>query len=917
MAAPPPVAPRSAAAQSPVTAPTPAAAHTPHGRPAVATPPDPRLAPALRWFAATGREPFPFQLEAWRAWLDGESGLINAATGSGKTLAAWLGPVLEALPQAHAPRLRLLWITPLRALANDLVENLREPLRALGSRWRVGARTGDTASSVRTRQRARSPEALVTTPESLSVMLSFADGQAALAGLDGVIVDEWHELLGSKRGVQLELALARLRVLNPQLRTWGISATLPDLELALRVLLGPGRDGRLVRSAQARALEIESAIPPTLQRFPWAGHLGLQLLPEVLRAIAAARSTLLFTNTRSQAETWYQALLRARPDWLTELGLHHGSIDRKVRAKVEDGLRDGRLRAVICTSSLDLGVDFSPVEQVIQVGSPKGIARLMQRAGRSGHRPGETSRILCVPTHAWEFVEIAAVRRAIAAGRLEPRLPLERSLDVLVQHCVTLAAGGGFDEDALLHEVRSSHAFAQLGDAEWQWVIDFITRGGSALQAYPQFRRVVRDRGLLRIASSEHTRRHRQAIGTISSDAAMRVKWASGGELGTIDEAFVSRLRPKQLFVFAGRVLQLVQVKDMTAYVRLAARASRHVPRWQGTRLPLSMALGEAVLRLLESVGEPAFARPRRASEPCSAAELAHLAAQPASHAHERACEPSNLSERECLRAASHALERQPSTLSESEAPRAASCAHEPELVAMRPLLALQADWSALPRPGMLLIETLTSREGFHLFVFPFAGRLVNEGLATLVAARWARDAPCTFSVAANEYGFELLGAEALPVDEPLLRRLLDPANLLEDLLAAINVSELARRQFRGIARIAGLVDVDPPRRSKSTRTLQASSALVYDVLRRYDAGSLLLVQAEREVLESQLELAPLRAALERIAAGALALRHPRRLTPLSFPLWAERLQTQTISTETWQQRVERAARHLEARADE
>ena len=862
---------------------------------AIAAPPDPRLAPALRWFAATGRAPFPFQIEAWRAWLDGESGLINAATGSGKTLAAWLGPVLEALPQTHAPRLRLLWITPLRALANDLVENLREPLRALGSRWRVEARTGDTASSVRTRQRARSPEALVTTPESLSVMLSFADGQAALAGLDGVVVDEWHELLGSKRGVQLELALARLRALNPRLRIWGISATLPDLEVALRVLLGPGRDGCLLRSAQVRALEIESVIPPTLQRFPWAGHLGLQLLPEVVQAIAAARSTLLFTNTRSQAETWYQALLRARPDWLTELGLHHGSIDRKVRARVEDGLRDGRLRAVICTSSLDLGVDFSPVEQVIQVGSPKGIARLMQRAGRSGHRPGETSRILCVPTHAWELVEIAAVRRAIAAGRLEPRLPLERSLDVLIQHCVTLAAGGGFDEDALLREVRGTHAFAQLRDAEWQWVIDFITRGGSALQAYPQFRRVVRDRGLLRIAGSEHARRHRQAIGTISSDAAMRVRWASGGELGTIDEAFVSRLRPKQLFVFAGRVLQLVQVRDMTAYVRLAARASRHVPRWQGTRLPLSVALGEAVLRLLESVGEPAPARPRRTSEPCSAAELAHLAAQPALRVHEH----------------------EPPTLSGSEPTPAASHVHEPELVAMRPLLALQADWSALPRPGMLLVETLTSREGFHLFVFPFAGRLVNEGLATLVAARWARAAPRTFSVAANEYGFELLGAEALPVDEPLLRRLLDPTGLLEDLLAAINVSELARRQFRGIARIAGLIDVGPPRRSKSTRALQASSALVYDVLRRYDAGSLLLAQAEREVLESQLELAPLRAALERIAAGRLALRHPRRLTPLSFPLWAERLQTQTISTETWQQRVERAARQLEARADE
>lgn len=242
---------------------------------------------------------------------------------------------------------------------------------------------------------------------------------------------------------------------------------------------------------------------------------------------------------------------------------------------------------------------------------------------------------------------------------------------------------------------------------------------------------------------------------------------------------------------------------------------------------------------------------------------------------------------------------------------------HEPELDAVRPLLAIQADWSALPRPGKLLVETVTSREGFHLFVFPFAGRLINEGLATLVAARWARATPRTFSVAANEYGFELLGPEALPVDEPTLRSLIDPANLRDDLLAAVNLSELARRQFRGIARIAGLVDVGPPRRGKSTRQLQASTALVYDVLRQYDAGSLLLAQADREVLESQLELAPLAAALGRIAASELVLRHPRRLTPLSFPLWAERLQTQTVSSETWQQRVERAARALEAAIDD
>ncbi len=555
--------------------------------------------------AKSGRKPFEFQREAWRAYLAGESGLINAPTGTGKTLAAWLGPLVEAhaLGDSRARGRtgpRVLWITPLRALANDLAVNLRESLELLDVPWTVEVRTGDTSSSARARQRTRPPDALVITPESVSVLLSYGSSHDQLRNLSCVIVDEWHELLGTKRGVLLELTLAHLRALNPQLRIWGLSATLPNLPQALVALLGaPGR-GRIIRAAAARNIVVDSVIPSDVGRFPWAGHMGSVLVPEVIEAISRARTTLLFTNTRAQAEIWYRHIVESRLDWLTTVALHHGSIDRKLRTRIEQGLKSGELRCVVCTSSLDLGVDFPAVDQVIQVGSPKGIGRLMQRAGRSGHRPGETSRILCVPTHAWELVEIAAARSATSESRIEARRPLRLALDVLIQHLVTLAAGPGFDERALQAEVRDTHAYSSLSDAEWRWAIDFVTRGGTALQGYPQFRRVSRsDDGLMRVAETGIARRHRMAIGTISSDAEMQVKWANGSRLGTVEESFISRLKPGDDFGFAGRVLRLIQVKDMTAYVRASKAKRTQVPRWQGGRLPLSVELADAVLEVL------------------------------------------------------------------------------------------------------------------------------------------------------------------------------------------------------------------------------------------------------------------------------------------------------------------------------
>lgn len=816
---------------------------------------DGRLQRARAWFSARARRPFPFQEAAWQAYWSGESGLINANTGTGKTLAAWLGPLLDAAGDTDAdvdpavgsgdrPGIRVVWLTPLRALARDLERALQEPLDFFGSKWRIEQRTGDTSAARRAKQVRRPPQALITTPESLSAMLSHGAQAQTLAKVEALIVDEWHEFLGNKRGVQVELLVSRLRSGSPQLRIWGLSATLPNLSEAMRALLGPGKTGRLIQAPPVKRYEIDSLLPRSIERFPWSGHLGLKMLPQVLERLDQGRTTLVFTNTRSQAELWYQAILLARLDWLTSIAIHHGSIDAKIRRRVEDGLKDGSLRCVVCTSSLDLGVDFPPVDQVLQIGSPKGVARLLQRAGRSGHRPGEASRATIVPTLALELLEAVAVRRAVARLDVEPRPAMRLALDVLAQHLVTLAAGGGFTAAQALLEARSTHAFESLSDAQWSWVLDFITRGGSALQGYPQFRRVRLVDTRYVLDAPDLVRRHRQNIGTITSNTSIAIRWLQGGELGQVDESFVGRLRPGDVFIFGGRTLRFVRIRDSAAYVRLAKDSPRYVPRWQGARLPLSLTLGRELL-----------------------AVLARYPEQPA---------------------------------------------EDPELALIRPLLDLQQHWSAMPRVDRLLLEVLEDREGFHLFVFPFLGRQLNEAVATLMALRAARDAPRTFAITTNEYGFELLCEQPFDATEDVLRRWLSAEDLRADLIASVNLSDLARRRFRDIARIAGLVDAGTPRRGKSARQLQSSSGLMFDVLERHDPGNLLLEQSRWEVLEYQLAQSQLSASIHGLAGQAWCVVRPGRLTPLSFPLWAERLQTQTLSTESWQKRIEREAAKLE-----
>jgi len=812
------------------------------------------MARLTAWFASRGWAPLPFQKAMWRHYLAGESGLLHTPTGSGKTLAMFGGPLLQALhdppprttrgrAKTPVPVLQVLWITPLRALAADTARALREPLDALGLDWQVGLRTGDASARDKRLAREGRLDVLVTTPESLALLLSYPDTMARLQHLRCVVVDEWHELLGNKRGVLLQLNLRRLRDALPALQVWGLSATLGNLDEAREVLLPDVADAPLVAGARPRPVSVETLLPAQGERFPWAGHLGLSQLQRVLEKLLAVRTSLLFTNTRAHAELWHQALSAVWPEDPDTLALHHGSLDPALRRAAEEGLREGRLRCVVATSSLDLGVDFPSVDQVLQIGSPKGIARLLQRAGRAKHRPGESGHIVCVPSHALELVEYAAARRALAHGHIEARRPLRLSLDVLAQHAVSCALGSGFDPDVLFEQVRRTHAFAGLDRAHWEGVLEFIVQGGRALSQYPDFHKVVRDDdGMYRVHDRRVALRHRLSIGTITSDGSVMVQFLRGGRLGAVEEQFLSRLRPGDRFQFAGRLLELVRLENLTAYVRKARGGDGVVPRWQGGRLPLSEALGHEMEAVL-------------ASPPDS-----------------------------------------------------------PEMRWLAPLLALQTRLSALPGPALLLVEHVRRREGQFVFVYPFAGRQVNEGLAALMALRWTRLQTNTFGYAANDYGFVLAPARPVELDAARMRSLLSPDGLLTDLRESLNLGELARRQFRDIARVSGmLVPALPGRTPRSLRQLQASSGLLYDVLRQHDPDHILLTLAEHEVLHDQLDLESLARALSSCQARTLSVQQPTSLGPLSFPLWAERLRGQ-LSNEDWKTRVLRAAQQLEKR---
>ncbi|MCD2422858.1 ligase-associated DNA damage response DEXH box helicase [Niabella pedocola] len=792
------------------------------------------------WMQKASRKPFHFQKQTWKKFEEGYSGLVIAPTGFGKTFSVFLALVIHYLnhPERYGNGLKLLWVTPLRSLAKDLGRAMKMALEEIGLDWEVGVRNGDTPVAERQRQKKKMPEVLIITPESMHLLFAQKNNSALFRSLQCIAVDEWHELLGSKRGVLTELAIARLKRIAPDVKVWGISATIGNTDEALDVLLPDKAERRVkIRAKEEKKTAIISIIPDQIEELPWAGHLGTRLADRLLPVIEASNTTLVFTNTRGQSELWYQVLLSAAPDLAGQLALHHGSVDAELRSWIEDRLHTGQLKVVICTSSLDLGVDFKPVDTVIQIGSPKGVARFLQRAGRSGHSPFETSKIYFLPTHSLELVEAAALKEAAKEKIIESRVPLLLTFDVLVQYLVTLAVGEGFREGELLEEVRQTYCFAGLEEEEWRWLLQFVTRGGEVLHAYDEFQKVVVEDGLYVVKSRRIAMMHRMNLGVIVSDPMLKVKYLSGGYIGMVEEYFVARLLPGDTFGLAGKVVEFVMIKDLTVLVRHSKAKRAITPSWMGGRLPLSSNLS-ALLR----------------------------------HKYSSALNPG---------------------------------AGDKELKALYPLFVQQQAVSHVPREDEFLVEQIETKDGHHIYMYPFEGRLVHEVMAALVAYRFSRIQPITFSMAMNDYGFELLSDQPLELTGELLKTIFSPESLTADISKSINAAEMAGRKFRDISVIAGLVMRNYAGQLKNNKNLQSSSGLIFRIFEQYDPKNLLLRQAFDEVFYQQLEEPRLMAALQRILRSRIVMVKAEAFTPLSFPIKVDSLR-QNLSSEELDAKIRR-----------
>lgn len=808
------------------------------------------LAKLRNWFETKDWEVYDFQQACWEAMYAGKEGLLNAPTGSGKTYALWLGALLPYLDgqRKYQKGLKIIWITPLRALAVDISNAMNTACRELGLPWDIAVRTGDTSNTERQKQKNAKPDALITTPETLHLLLSQKQSYRWFEHLEFLIVDEWHELLGSKRGVQVELALSSIRKMahpasywkgqSSGMQVWGISATIGNMEEAMAVLLGPQRapEGIHLRSSLAKTIEIESILPDEVEKYPWAGHLGIKMLEKILPIIEKSQSTLMFTNTRAQTEIWYQQLMEKAPHLAGLVAMHHGSLDQHIRSWVEENLHAGKLKLVVCTSSLDLGVDFRPVETVIQVGGPKGVARFIQRAGRSGHRPGVPSKIYFLPTHSLELIEAAALRAAVKIGAVEGRKPIKQAWDVLIQYLMTLAVGDGFLPNQVLEEIRHTWCYQNIAGEDWAQVLEFLVSGGESLSSYEEYSRLEADEeGVFRVSSRKHAMRHRLSIGTIVGDPTLKIKYLGGGYIGSVEESFISLIKPGDVFWFAGRALEFVQVKEMTVLVRRSKAKKGTVPRWMGGRMPLSSLLADLIKDKLDD-------------------------------AHQGILE-------------------------------------DVELQTIAPLLLRQQSLSDIPSRDFLLIEKLQTKEGYHVFFYPFEGRQVHEVMAAVLAYRLGQSREMSFSLAMNDYGFELLSDVPIEIEYALENGLLARKDLEEDIMLTLNQSDMGKRKFRDIASIAGLIFRGFPGKGIGFKHLQASSSQLYEVFQDYEPNHVLLRQAMEEVLYQQVDFLRLKKAFETLKTLPLQLKSTPKPSPLAFPIMVDRLREQ-LSTESIENRI-------------
>jgi len=792
------------------------------------------------WMKEKGHEPFSFQSQTWERYHNNFSGMVVAPTGFGKTFSVFLAVVIDYLnhPNNYKKGLKLIWISPLRSLAKDLAKAMSAVVEEIGLDWEVAVRNGDTPTNVRRKQERLMPDVLLTTPETLHLLFSQKKNSRWLKNVACIAVDEWHELLGSKRGVLTELAIARIKKLSSKTRIWGISATIGNLEEAKNVLIPYALKTTMIRAKEKKKIEIVSVLPDVVEELSWAGHLGKKMSSKIIPIIYENNTTLIFTNTRNQSELWYQIIIEEAPDLIGQIAIHHGSIDKVQRNWIEEAISEGLLKAVVCTSSLDLGVDFKPVDCVIQIGSAKGIARFMQRAGRSGHSPFEVSKMYAVPTHSLQLIEVAAVKEAIKQNEIEARHPYVLTYDILVQFLVTLAVGEGFKAVDTFELVKEVHAFQYLTKDEFDWCIHFITNGGNTLNSYEEFHKVVLDDdGVYRVRSRRIAMMHRMNIGVIVGEVMMYVKFFSGGYIGMIEEFFISKLKKGNVFVLGGKVVEMQQIKDMTVLVKRSKKKKAITPSWLGGRLPLTSYLTHFLRLKLND-----------------------------------ALTPNN---------------------------------REKELKFLHPLLKRQENNSHIPKSDEFLVEKIETKEGHHLFVYPFEGRLVHEIMASLIAYRISKIKKLTFTIAQNDYGFELLSDQEIPLHEDNINSIFSKENLIQDVTASINASEMASRKFRDIAVVAGLVVQSQPGNKKSNKSLQSSSGLIFRVLNDYEPNNLLLKQAYNEVFDYELEKVRLQGAFQRISESKIILKKANNFTPLSFPLKVDSLRG-TMSNEELSKRIER-----------
>ena len=766
------------------------------------------LPPALtEWFAAKGWHPRTHQLAMLDEARAGRHALLVATTGAGKTLAGFL-PTLTELIEQPSEGLHTLYVSPLKALAVDIRRNLVTPIEEMGLDIRVETRTGDTSSDKKARQRVKPPQILLTTPESLSLLLSYPDAETMFASLKTIVVDEVHAFATGKRGDLLSLCMARLQRLSPLLRRVALSATVADPD-GYRAWLAPDGDidaVGLVTGEPGAPPDITILLPE--DRIPWAGHSGRYAAAQVMRVIEANRTTILFCNTRSLAELIFQDLWKAN-DKSLPIGVHHGSLSLEARQKVEAAMADGKLRALVATASLDLGVDWGDVDCVIQMGAPKGSSRLLQRIGRANHRLDESSRAILVPGNRFEYLEARAALDAVEAGELDPDLLRPGALDVLAQHVMACACAAPFEQGALLDEIRSAMPYSALDDETFDRVLRFIADGGYALRAYDRFKRLVQQAdGTWRVTHPQFIAQHRLNAGIIVEATMLKVRFRNGRQLGRVEEGFAATLAPGDTFFFAGLSLEVESIDGEDLIVRATSRPAR-IPTYGGSRLPLSTSLADRVRAFLSDRQE---------------------------------------------------WDRFPADV------------HD--------WLEMQDRRSVLPRPGQLLVETFP-REGRHYMVaYSFEGWNAHQSLGMLITRRMEAQGLKPLGFVASDYALACYGLEK--VTDPA--SLFSPDILENEFVDWVQQSHLLKRAFREVAVIGGLVDRQHPGKRKTGRQVTFSTDLIYDVLRKYEPGHLLLQAAWDDARARMTDVGRLANLLDR-AGGTMLHVDLERVSPLAVPV--------------------------------